>query len=188
MQSTVSNYFKYFEQLTASTLEDIDTKIGGEGIIVEIDEAKFGKRKFHRGHRVDGVWVVGGVERTPQRKCFLLTTQTRDEWTMSQIILEHVLPGSVIHTDCWRAYNFLDNLPQYSHYTVNHSQNFADPETGVHTNTIEGTWSAIKRQIPARKRTENEMGGPILELIWRRKNKDNLWESLLEALKQTHYQ
>ncbi|KAM0674814.1 hypothetical protein GVAV_001633 [Gurleya vavrai] len=30
-------------------------KIGGNGIICEADESKFGKRKNHRGHRVDGV-------------------------------------------------------------------------------------------------------------------------------------
>ena len=45
-------------------------KIGGEGIIVEIDESKFGKRKYHRGHCVEGVWVFGGVERTEQHRMF----------------------------------------------------------------------------------------------------------------------
>jgi len=38
--------------------------IGGEGIVVEIDESKFGKRKYSRGHKVDGVWVLEIVERT----------------------------------------------------------------------------------------------------------------------------
>jgi hypothetical protein len=41
-----------------------DAVIGGDNIVVEIDGSKLGKRKYHRGHRVEGVWVVGGIERT----------------------------------------------------------------------------------------------------------------------------
>ena len=34
----------------------------GKGSIVEVDESKFGKRKYYKGHRVGGgVWVVGAV-------------------------------------------------------------------------------------------------------------------------------
>ena len=29
---------------------------------MEIDESKFGKRKYHRGRSVDGHWVFGGIE------------------------------------------------------------------------------------------------------------------------------
>ncbi|KAG2196834.1 hypothetical protein INT46_001751 [Mucor plumbeus] len=32
----------------------------------------------------------------------------------------------------------------YKHMTVNHSKNFKDPVTGVHTNTIEGRWNGLK--------------------------------------------
>jgi hypothetical protein len=38
-------------------------------INMEIDESKFGKRRYNRGRRVDGCWVFGGVERTPERCC-----------------------------------------------------------------------------------------------------------------------
>jgi hypothetical protein len=37
--------------------------MGGEGKVVEIDESKFRKRKYHRGHYVKGQWVFGGIER-----------------------------------------------------------------------------------------------------------------------------
>ncbi|GFQ99115.1 hypothetical protein TNCT_245161, partial [Trichonephila clavata] len=45
-------------------------KVGGSGVIVEIDESKFGKHKFHRGKRVEGKWVFGGVERETDA-CFM---------------------------------------------------------------------------------------------------------------------
>jgi transposase-like protein len=32
-------------------------KLGGTGNIIEIDESKFGKRKYNKGYRVDGVWL-----------------------------------------------------------------------------------------------------------------------------------
>ena len=88
-------------------IENLDlaaAPIGGEGIIVEIDESKFGKRKYNRGHRVEGVWVVGGVE-------------------------------IIVRTDLWRGYRALHDFGM-EHQTVNHTDHFVDPVTGVHTNTI----------------------------------------------------
>jgi hypothetical protein len=47
-----------------STLEITDQIVGEEGVIVEVDETKLGKRKYNRDHRVEGVWIVVGVEKT----------------------------------------------------------------------------------------------------------------------------
>ncbi|KCZ78131.1 hypothetical protein H311_00846, partial [Anncaliia algerae PRA109] len=44
--------------------------IGGSNIIVEVEETTLGKRKFNRAGLVDGVWVIGGIERTPDKKMF----------------------------------------------------------------------------------------------------------------------
>jgi len=41
--------------------------LGGVGEVVEIDESKFGKRKYHRGKRVEGTWVFGGYQRSNGR-------------------------------------------------------------------------------------------------------------------------
>ena len=42
-------------------------QLGGSGKTAEIDESKFGRRKFYRGHHVDGCWVFGGIERESGR-------------------------------------------------------------------------------------------------------------------------
>jgi transposase-like protein len=116
-------------------------KIGGVGEIVEIDEAKFGKRKFNRGRRVQGQWAVGGVQRNP-RKFFFVLVDSRCSNVLHQIIKDYVLPGSIIFTDCWKGYMGLENLG-YTHKTVNHSKEFISSD-GTHTQTIESTWRALK--------------------------------------------
>ena len=58
---------------------------------------------------------------------------------MIPLILKHVHPGTIIHTDCWKAYSKLVEHG-YVHGTVNHSENFVDPESGAHTQSIESNW------------------------------------------------
>ncbi len=74
---TICAYFKYFRQLISDSLDELDFCIGGDGVEVELDEYKFGKRMYNRGHVVEGVWVLGGVERTPERKVFLVSVHDR---------------------------------------------------------------------------------------------------------------
>lgn len=91
-----------------------------------------------------GQWVLGGVEITDERRLFLVPVQRRDARTLLKIIKKYVAPGSIIHTDCWRAYERIPRLVNrngqsydYQHFTVNHSAHFV-AEDGTHTNTIEG--------------------------------------------------
>ena len=43
-------------------LMNANEMIGGVNVVVEIDESKFGKRKFNKGKRVNGKWVFGGLK------------------------------------------------------------------------------------------------------------------------------
>jgi transposase-like protein len=118
-------------------------KIGGKDKVVEIDESLFGKRKYHRGRINKGqYWVFGGVEQGTNN-CFLVPVPKRDSATLLPIILNNILPGTTIISDCWKAYDCLAN-EGYQHLKVNHTYNFVDPDTGAHTNTIEGLWSHAK--------------------------------------------
>lgn len=192
---TITFYFKHFRKLVSDSLDFEDIIIGGEGIIVEIDEAKFGKNKYHRGHPVNGAWILGGVERTPERKLFLVEVPDRTSDTLLSIILTHVRPGSTIITDCFKSYHNMPNI--YLHQTVNHSVEFVNSETGACTNTIEGTWNGIKTKIAPRNRTssfqttdgrrENGIDDHLGEFQWRRKNNENLWGGFLNALKTVEY-
>lgn len=187
-KTTVSAFYSHFRCLVASTISEQDLVIGGPGIIVEVDETKIGKRKYHRGHRVDGVWVVVGVERAEARRVFCVPVPDRSAETLGNIIRAHVAPGSVVHTDGWRGYSGIETTLGLEHRVVNHSVGFVDGETGVHTNFVEGTNFAIKRKVPIRCRVQGEIGGHLTEFIWRRFNEGNLWVAFISALRDIHYE
>lgn len=117
-------------------------KIGGLGKIVEIDESKFGKRKYHRGHHIEGQWVFGGYERGTGR-VFMVVVEDRKATTLVPLIERWIEKGTTIISDCWKAYDKLDK-EGYQHLTVNHSILFKNPETGAHTNAIESSWRHAK--------------------------------------------
>ena len=128
---------------------------------------------------------MGGVERTEERKCFAVAVKKRNGPTLTNVIRQYVLPGSIVYTDLWRGYNAIPSDLDLEHLTVNHSKYFKDPVTGVHTNTIEGTWNGMKRGIPERNQHSGRVGNHIAEFIWRRQVKGNEWEKLLQCMRNT---
>jgi hypothetical protein len=62
-EKTVVSFWKYFRQLVESDIEPEDTVIGGDGVIVEVDETKLVKRKYNRGELLiqDIMWKGFGA-------------------------------------------------------------------------------------------------------------------------------
>ena len=87
--------------------------------MIEIDETKFGKRKYSRGRIVEGTWILDGIERETDN-CFLVIypENKRSEATLVYIIKAHVLPETTIITDKLKAYANLDKHG-YIHLDVN---------------------------------------------------------------------
>jgi hypothetical protein len=184
---TIGRFYYHFRQLVSSCVGTDDCIIGGPGIVVEVDETKMGKRKYNRGHRVEGTWVVGGVERTPERRVFLVPVERRSKRTLLAILKDHLYPESILHTDLWKGYLGASEECGVVHRTVNHSLHFKDPTTGTHTNTIEGTWNGLKMKIAPRNRVAHNMNYHLFEFIWRRMNKDNIWGAFMQGIRDIHY-
>lgn len=143
---TICRWAEFLRHIIFDSMMTNSEKLGGPGKIVEIDESKFGRQKYHRGHHVEGQWIFGGYE-VGSGKIFLIPVPNRTESTLVPLIKEWILPGTTIRSDCWAAYRCLEN-EGYIHETVNHSLHFKDPNTGCHTNHIESTWRHAKQTLP----------------------------------------
>ncbi|GFW78493.1 putative transposase-like protein [Trichonephila clavipes] len=70
---------------------------------------------------------------------------------------------------------------------LNHSLTFKNPETSAHTNSIEGTWSAIKRSLRNHAaHVEGEFDHYLAEYMWRRRRghslDDDVFREFLRAI------
>jgi hypothetical protein len=84
-------------------MDGCSEKIGGPNKTVEIDESKYGRRKYHRGHPVKEQRVFGGVERE-SGKTFLFPVPDRTADTLKAVIVAWIETGITVMSDCWGAY------------------------------------------------------------------------------------
>ena len=106
-------------------------------MILQIDESLFcHKANDNRGRRASKEQWVFGIADTSYKPAitYMEVVQKHDADTLLPIIERIARPGSIIHSDQWRAYHSIYQRLQLDHGTVNHS---LDPETGVHTQAIE---------------------------------------------------
>jgi len=152
-------------------------KIGGPGVVVQIDESLFrGRRKNmtgrlllgdrgrdarrrNYGNRVDGPWIVGMIDSNKNVRLFFVRDRSAN--TLLHLIRSVVLPGSIIHTDGWGGYyrvgqgEWPDGEAAYGHQIVNHSVEFVSAE-GAHTQAIERVWTDIKTNFIKIKRSTSK--------------------------------
>ena len=116
-----------------------------------------GHPKFNRGRRFgegswqdDEKWVFVMTERGTLDAVALQVPSNRSILSLIPHINEHCLTGTVSRSDGWKASNKLAEHLELDYilpYPVNHSENFLDRETGVHTQTIEGFWRQCKAYL-----------------------------------------
>ena len=160
--STLVDWDMFCRELCGVVLSDENEIIGGPGKIVQIDESKIGKRKYHKGHFVEGQWVFGGIEED-SRKSFIVCVENRKEDTLIPLMHRWIHLGTTIYSDCWKGYINVAHHG-YLHGTVNHNKEFVS-EDGVHTNKIKGHWCQMKANLPTHGRKRAHYDSYIAEFI-----------------------
>jgi transposase-like protein len=120
-----------------------------EGSSVEMDEMYVGgkRRNGKRGRSVGPnakTCVIGAVER--KGKVVAVVAEDATKTALHDVAQAFILPESIIYTDEWPAYRGLDKINGYQHRRINHSAGIY-VMGDIHTNTIEGFWSLVKRGI-----------------------------------------
>lgn len=121
--------------------------------IIEADETYVGGKNDnrHEHKKVKNSKGRTAIDKTPvfgmlQRNGKVISMPVEDvtKKTLQHIINKSVRKGSKIFTDEWTSYNGLN--PKYNHRKVFHS--LGEHAVGtIHTNSIEGFWSLLKRGI-----------------------------------------
>ena len=93
----------------------------------------------------------------------------RDAATLLPIIRRHVASGSTVWSDEWSAYNRVSSLPNVNnHGVVNHSFEFINPTTGVHTQNVESYWNRVKIKLKRMRGChENQLPSYLDEYMYR---------------------
>lgn len=147
---TYKTAWRMFRQIR-SLLSEPDMQL--EGSTVEIDETYVGgKRKNRHGSRGmrgrdndEKTPVLGMVERGG-RVIAKVTPNVKAE-TVFPIIHEYVMPSSQVFTDEYSVYDKLATAENgYQHKRIKHAEKVY-VMGDVHTQTIEGFWSLVKRGI-----------------------------------------
>ena len=170
-EKTAIEIYQYCRDICSWRLLNHDSPLmlGGQGVVVQIDESLFRhKPKHHRGRATTNeVWVFGLCD-TSQSPALgvMCIVPDRTAQTLLPIIRRHVRSGTEVHSDQWAAYNRIQQLqPVNNHQTVNHS---LDPATGVHTQNIESYWNRVKRRFKHMKGVHQTMLNSYLDdFMWR---------------------
>lgn len=185
-KSSVLKLYSKLRQQTKRYYIENPIRLGGRGMICQIDESMFRyKQKYHVGRIPHGPrWVFGIVDTsTIPAKYFVSLVENRKSHTLLPIICNVCRPGSIIWSDEWRAYSQLTDYG-YEHLTVNHSLNFVNPVNGANTQSVESLWNKLKLRLKKLMGLNvHSLGEHLFEWMWKDNIGVNKYENLINLLK-----
>ncbi|HZQ69180.1 MAG TPA: IS1595 family transposase [Terriglobales bacterium] len=145
---TYKTAWRMFRQIR-SLMSEPDMQLEGEA--VEMDETYYGgTRKYSAGRKMRGdtkkTPIVGMAER--KGRVMALVAPDIKGSTLLGYVRDYVVPKTLIFTDEAITYDGITHMPEkgYRHRRIKHSSRVY-VKGNVHTNTIEGFWSLVKRGI-----------------------------------------
>ena len=118
----------------------------------------------------------------------MIPVHNRKQKTLLPLIQKWIKPGSIIHSDCWKAYCNLNKMG-YTHVTVNHSKEFKNQSNAACTNCIESEWHHAKVYMPKYGVHKGLHAGYLAEFLWRHMNSDrDKFLCLLSDINETFQQ
>ncbi len=120
--------------------------------VVEVDETWVGGKSWLRGKQWWSNWkeipkqtVMGFVEREGRVRTTIIDDTSR--WTLTKQIKANIDPKARVISDQHHGYANLEK-EGYNHDRINHMVHYVDKkDKTIHTQTIEGFWSQLKRGI-----------------------------------------
>jgi len=139
---TYKTAWRMFHQIRSLLMNDVSSLSGP----VEADETYVGgKHPGKRGRGAGGKTPVFGIVERGGSVIATVVPNVQGR-TIKPILSAHVTPGSTVYTDEFHSYDGLGFIG-FSHHRVNHSSKQYVIGKDIHTNTIEGFWSQLKRSI-----------------------------------------
>lgn len=163
-------WFMLHRLRAAAETKSFNGPLGGT---VEADETFVGgkEKNKHASKRKGGTQggagkpvVFGMIERGGELRAMVIPNRTRE--TLLRVVSAHVAPGSTVVTDEHSGYGHLHT--RYTHKTVTHAKGEFSRDS-AHTNTVEGAWSLLKRQIVGIHHfvSGKHLGRYVAEATWR---------------------
>jgi transposase len=175
-RNTINRYFNIFRLAILWANQPKNIKTSGE---FELDESYFGAKRVRgkKGRGAAGKTPVFGLLKR-DGKVLVEIVENCSKSQLMPIIQGHILEGSTIHTDGWKAYDGLV-LNGYTHYRVFHSHDeFVRGKS--HVNGIESFWSYAKRRLAKfNGLTDKYFYLHLKECEWRFNNRQYNTKSLL---------
>jgi transposase-like protein len=191
--------WRMLREVRTKLMAQDDEPLSGE---VEIDSAYVGGQ-LHEGERsrlrAEGksnqgpatknrAVVFAAVERKGRIRAALVGSSQTQLQTTSAIqgkVHEFILPRSLIFSDDWGGYNYVERMGSHRFKRVRHSQRIY-VEGDVHTNTVEGFFGHFKTDLRGTHHSVSTrwLGGYLNEWVWKwnhRRDDEAMFRQLLAS-------